>query len=181
MSRFVKRSASQAVKSGPARGGQSQSALPLPRFIPPQLSKPVEKPPSGPQWLHEIKLDGFRMAARIDYGRAQLLTRTGLDWTEKYPGAISALANVKAKTAYLDGELCGVDGLGLPSFANTQAATDGGRGVRLVYYAFDLLHLDGQDVSGLPLIERKALLERLIAEKPGLQFNGHEQAMANLS
>jgi hypothetical protein len=62
----------------------------------------------------------------------------------------------------------------LPSFANTQAATDGERGVRLVYYAFDLLHLDGRDVSVLPLIERKALLEPLVADKPGLQFNGHE-------
>jgi ATP-dependent DNA ligase len=67
---------------------------------------------------------------------------------------------VKAKTAYLDGELCGVDDAGLPSFARTQAATDGERGVQVVYYAFDLLHLDGRNVSGLPLIERKALLAR---------------------
>ena len=88
------------------------------------------------------------MAARVDHGRVQLLTRTGLDWTGKYPSASAALANVKAKTAYLDGELCGVDETGLPSFADTQAATDGERGVRLVYYAFDLLHLDGRDVSG---------------------------------
>ncbi len=170
MSRVVKRWASQAATSGPSRRGRRRSELPLPGFIPPQLSQPVEKPPSGPQWIHEIKLDGFR----IDHGRAQLLTRTGLDWTDKYPSAIAALANVKAKTAYIDGELCGVDDAGLPSFAHTQAATDGERGVRLVYYAFDLLHLDGRDVSGLPLIERKALLEPLIAGKPGLQFNGHE-------
>ena len=63
---------------------------------------------------------------------------------------------------------------GLPSFAQTQAATDGESGARLVYYAFDLLHLDGRDVSTLPLIERKALLEPLIVGKLGLQFNGHE-------
>ena len=69
---------------------------------------------------------------------------------------------------------CGVDEKGLPSFAQTQAATDGESGARLVYYAFDLLHLDGQDVSILPLIERKALLEPLVADKLGLQFNGHE-------
>jgi ATP-dependent DNA ligase len=81
---------------------------------------------------------------------------------------------MSAKTAYLDGELCEVDDAGLPSFAHTQAATDGERGVQLLYYAFDLLHLDGRDVSRLPLIERKALLEPLIADKPGLQFNGHE-------
>jgi hypothetical protein len=66
---------------------------PLPFFVPPQLSQPVEKPPSGPQWVHEIKLDGYRMAAPIDNGEAQLLTRTGLDWTGKYPSIIAALAN----------------------------------------------------------------------------------------
>jgi bifunctional non-homologous end joining protein LigD len=145
MSRVAKRSASQALKSGLSHRGQKPSDSPLPRFISPQLSQPVAKPPSGPQWLHEIKLDGFRMAARIGHGRAQLLTRTGLDWTGKYPSAIAALANVRAKTAYLDGELCGVDDAGLPSFAAHQAATDGERDVRLVYYAFDLLHLDGRE------------------------------------
>jgi hypothetical protein len=67
------------------------------------------------------------MAARIDNGRARLLTRTGLDWTGKYPGAAAALANLNVKTAYIDGELCGVDKSGLPSFAHTQAATDGER------------------------------------------------------
>jgi ATP-dependent DNA ligase len=169
MSRVVKRSASQAVK--PAR---SRRDAPLPQFVPPQLAQPVEKPPSRARWVHEIKLDGYRMAARIDNGRVQLLTRTGLDWTAKYPIAIGALANVNVKTAYLDGELCGVDDAGLPSFAQTQAATDGERGVHLVYYAFDLLHVGGWDVSDLPLIERKALLEPLVANKPGLQFNGHE-------
>ena len=92
-------------------------------------------------------LDGYRMAARIDNGRVQLLTRTGLDWTDKYPSAIAALANLNVKTAYLDGELCGVDEAGLPTFAHTQAATDGERNVQLVYYAFDLLHLDGRDIS----------------------------------
>ena len=174
MPRIVKGSASQASEAGPPRRHTSRRDSPLPTFVPPQLSQPVEKPPSGPQWLHEIKLDGYRMAARIDNGRVQLLTRTGLDWTDKYPSAIAALANLNVKTAYLDGELCGVDEAGLPTFAHTQAATDGERNVQLVYYAFDLLHLDGWDLSGLQLIERKALLEPLLASKPGLQFNGHE-------
>jgi DNA ligase D-like protein (predicted ligase) len=131
--------------------------------------------------VHEIKLDGYRMAARIDNGRVQLLTRTGLDWTGKYPSAIAALANLNVKTAYLDGELCGVDDAGLPSFAQTQAATDGERAVRLVYYAFDLLHLDGRDVSGLPLVERKALLEPLVANKPrpSVQWPRHARGRAH--
>jgi bifunctional non-homologous end joining protein LigD len=168
MPRIPKRSTSQAVKSGRPRRGVT-----LPAFIPPQLSQPVEKPPTGTQWVHEIKLDGYRMAARIDNGRVQLLTRTGLDWTSKYPSAVAALANLNVKTAYIDGELCGVDNAGLPSFAYIQAASDGERAVQLVYYAFDLLHLDGRDVSRLSLIERKALLEPLVANKPGLQFSGH--------
>ena len=104
----------------------------------------------------------------------QLLTRTGLDWSDKYPSVVEALAKVGAKTAYLDGELCGMGEDGLPSFSQTQAASDGSRGVRLVYFAFDLLHLDGRDIASLPLIERKAFLEPLFAAIPGLQFNGHK-------
>jgi bifunctional non-homologous end joining protein LigD len=100
-------------------------------------------------------------------GRVQLLTRTGLDWSDKYPSVLAALAQVTVESAYLDGELCGVGADGLPSFSLTQAASDGERGVRIVYYAFDLLHLDGRDTAGLPLIERKALLQPLIAGIPG--------------
>src|SRR5215471_6691589 len=94
---------------------------PLPQWIPPQLTQPVETAPSGPQWVHEIKLDGFRMSARIEKGTVRLLTRTGLDWSGKYPAALAALKDIKASTAYLDGELCGVGDDGLPSCAETQA------------------------------------------------------------
>src|ERR1700723_2627312 len=117
MSRVIKRPAPQSTGAGPPRRD-----APLPQFVPPQLSQPVEKPSSGPQWVHEIKLDGYRMAARIDNGRVQLLTRTGLDWTAKYPSAVAALANLNVKKAYIDGELCGVDEAGLPTFAPPQAA-----------------------------------------------------------
>jgi hypothetical protein len=99
------------------------------------------------------------MSVRIERGQAKLLTRTGLDWSAKYPSMVAALAAVGAKTAYLDGELCGVGEDGLPNFAETQAATDGPHGVRLVFYAFDLLHLDGRGTTALPLVEHKALLE----------------------
>jgi len=79
------------------------------------------------------------MSARIERAREQLLTRTGLDWSDKYPTVIAALANVRANSVYLDGELCGIGDDGLPSFSQTQAASDGLRGVRVVYYVFDLL------------------------------------------
>jgi bifunctional non-homologous end joining protein LigD len=176
MSRVVKRPASQAVKSGTSRRG-----VPLPQFVPPQLSQPVEKAPSGAQWVHEIKLDGYRMAARIDNGRAQLLTRTGLDWTGKYPSAVAALSNVNVKTAYLDGELCGVNEAGLPSFARTQAATDGERDVHLVYYAFDLLHLGGWDISGLALIERRRCSSPWSQTSPAFSSMATTQATASSS
>src|SRR6202521_899750 len=96
MSRVVKRSAARAVKTSEPRGRQNATS-PLPRWIPPQLCQPVENAPSGPQWLHEIKLDGFRMSARISGGRAQLLTRTGLDWGDKYPRVVAALAKLRVK------------------------------------------------------------------------------------
>jgi ATP dependent DNA ligase domain len=172
MSSVAQRSALSAAKAGPSLGRARVS--PLLRWIPPQLTQLVETAPSGREWLHEIKLDGFRMAARIEGKRPRLLTRTGLDWSGKYPSVIATLAKVRAKTVYLDGELCGVGDDGLPSFSQTQAASDGERGVRLVYYVFDLLHLDGTDTANLPLIERKALLEPLLAGISGLQFNGHE-------
>jgi bifunctional non-homologous end joining protein LigD len=163
MPRVAKRS-SKAIEQG----------SPLPHWVPPQLTQLTDAAPSGPRWLHEIKLDGFRMSARIEGGRARLLTRTGLDWSDKYPSVVAALEKVQVKAAYLDGELCGVGDDGLPSFSQIQSASDGKRDVRLVYYAFDLLHLDGRDTKTLPLIERKALLEPLIAGTSGLQFNGHE-------
>jgi bifunctional non-homologous end joining protein LigD len=162
-----KRSAFQDFKSGPSRRD-----APVPRFVPPQLSQPVEKPPAGPQWAHEIKLDGYRMAARIKERRVKLLTRTGLDWTAKYPSATAALADLNIKTAYLDGELCGVDDAGLPSFAHTQAATDGERGVHTVYYAFDLLHIAGGMSRASRSSNARRCLSRLVVNKPGLQFNG---------
>src|SRR3984957_7387083 len=136
MSRVVKRSASQALKSD-----RSHRGVPLPKFVPPQLSQPVEKPPSGPQWVHEIKLDGFRMAARIDSGRVQLLTRTGLDWTGKYPGAIASPGNLNVKRAYIDGELCGVEGRGELHRAPVSVRLDGcdaGRVVAVVESPFHL-------------------------------------------
>ena len=75
------------------------------------------------------------MSARIERGRVQLLTRTGLDWSDKYPSVVEVLAKVGTKPAYLDGELCGI-GDGLPSFSQIQAASDCSRGIRLVYFAF---------------------------------------------
>src|SRR5271157_4368298 len=115
---------------------QTHEIAPPPRWIEPQLCKLVEKAPTGAQWVHEIKFDGYRMAARIDRGKVQLLTRSGLDWTAKYPAAAAALAKLPVKTAYIDGELCGVRSDGVTSFELMQQASDSGS-IDLLCLRFD--------------------------------------------
>lgn len=145
-----------------------------PTWVEPQLCKLVEKAPSGPGWLHEIKFDGYRMAARISDGQVALLTRSGLDWTAKYPSIVAALQKLRVHSAYIDGELCGVGPDGIPSFALTQAATDGTARVHLIYYAFDLLYIDGEALSFMPLIDRKHRLENVLATPPeGIEYSAH--------
>jgi ATP-dependent DNA ligase len=84
-----------------------QGAAPadLPRWIRPQLTQLVDQAPEGDQWLHEIKYDGYRMHARLDLGAVKLLTRTGLDWTHKYPAIAAAVGSLPARQAYLDGAM----------------------------------------------------------------------------
>jgi ATP-dependent DNA ligase len=97
-------------------------ATALPSWIKPQLTKLVDAPPEGPEWLHEIKFDGYRMHTQLDQGAVRLLTRTGLDWTHKYPAIAAAFASFPARQAYLDGELCGVRSDGTTSFSLIQFA-----------------------------------------------------------
>jgi bifunctional non-homologous end joining protein LigD len=78
-----------------------------PTWIKPQLAKLVENASDGPDWLHEIKFDGYRMHARLDAGRAQILTRRGNDWTDKYPAIAKSIAGLPAQNAYLDGSFAG--------------------------------------------------------------------------
>jgi len=119
-------------------------ATALPAWIKPQLTKLVDQPPDGPEWLHELKYDGYRMHARLDRGAVRLLTRTGLDWTSKYAAIAAAVAKLPARQAYLDGELCGVRADGTTSFSLIQNASDTGNSEALVFFLFDLLHLDGE-------------------------------------
>jgi ATP dependent DNA ligase domain len=93
-----------------ARSAPRQEAAALPEWIRPQLTQLVQEAPDGPEWLHEIKFDGYRMHARLDRGALRLLTRTGLDWTHKYPAIAAAVWSIGAKQAYLDGELSGQRG-----------------------------------------------------------------------
>ena len=146
----------------------------LPAFIRPQLAKLVIEAPGGERWAHELKFDGYRMHGRIDRGRVQLITaRSGLDWTSKYPGLAQWLKALPVARAYLDGELCAVRADGTTSFSLMQAATEG-QGERLVYFAFDLLHFNGEDLLLKPLLDRKARLADLLKGAPaGLQYSDH--------
>jgi DNA ligase D-like protein (predicted ligase) len=148
----------------------------LPQWIKPQLTQLVEAAPEGDQWLHEIKCDGYRMHARLDRGSVRLLTRTGLDWTHKYPAIAAAVASLDARQAYLDGELCGVGPDGITSFSMIQLASDSGNAAALVFFLFDLLYLDGEDVGARPLIERKARLAALLSNVGSpLHYSDHQR------
>jgi len=145
-----------------------------PKWIKPQLTRVVDEAPAGDDWLHEIKYDGYRMHARLDNGKIQLLTRTGLDWSRRYRFTIEALRSLPVKTAYLDGELCALRPDGVPAFSRLQAAMDEGRTDDLVFIAFDLLYLNGKSTAALPLIERKERLRTLFARPTrGLRFSDH--------
>ena len=170
------RSAAERVQ-GPVQHSRSVSGSKTepPRWITPQLSELVKQAPHGPDWLHEIKFDGYRIHARIDHGQIKLLTRTGLDWTRKYPPIATALRNLSVGNAYLDGELCGVRPDGTTSFSMIQAASDSGNADALVFFLFDLLFLDGEDLTGLPLSERKARLASVMTGVgTPLQYSDHQ-------
>ena len=130
-------------------------------------------PPSGPGWLHEIKLDGFRLMARRDVAGVRLLTRNGLAWTQRYPGIAAAVGELRCRSCLLDGEvvICGEDGI--PVFDRLRY----GRQVRgkALLYAFDLLEFDGKDLRREPLEARKGALSKVLLGKAraGIQFNEH--------
>jgi bifunctional non-homologous end joining protein LigD len=150
----------------------------LPEFIPPELATLTDKAPAGDGWVHEIKLDGYRTAARVAGGDVRMLTRSGLDWTARFRPIATALGALPARGAYLDGEIAVLGPDGVTSFAALQDALSRGQAERLTYHVFDLLHLDGRDLTGLPLIERKALLAPLLAGLPkgGLvRYSDHVQ------
>jgi bifunctional non-homologous end joining protein LigD len=145
-----------------ARTRSRAKKTPLPDFVPPQLCQPIERPPGGSGWAHEIKFDGYRMQLRIADGDVTLKTRKGLDWTEKFSAIAKAAAALP--DAIIDGEVVALNDKGEPDFAALQAALSEGRTGDLIYFAFDLLFEDGEDLRKEPLSERKARLEAFLAE-----------------
>jgi bifunctional non-homologous end joining protein LigD len=145
-------------------------------FIEPELATLVDAMPAGPNWVHEVKFDGYRTLALLENGRVRLLTRTGLDWTHKFRAVADDLAGLGVKSAILDGEVVALDDKGASSFKALQDELSHGRSGNLQYYAFDLLLLDGEDLRGLPLLERKRRLKALLGKGeagPRLLYSEH--------
>lgn len=135
---------------------------PLLKEIAPQLATLADKTPSGNEWLHEIKLDGYRIICRIDRGKVKLITRNFQDWTHRYSPISEEAAELSAQTAILDGEIVALLPSGISSFQGLQNAGKPGSEAQLAYYPFDLLYLNGKDLRELPLHARKDLLAELL-------------------
>jgi len=144
----------------------------LPRTQPLALAMIVETPPEGDEWLHEIKHDGYRIVARIEEGEVRLVSRNGKDWTKEFPQVARAVGRLPAGTALLDGEVAAVLPNGATSFQALQRRAD--TSAPLVYFAFDLLHLDGWDLRAVKLEDRKQVLRRLLESAPAtIRFSDH--------
>ncbi len=143
-----------------------------PAFRTPQLATLVDRPPTGNDWVHETKYDGYRALVAVGGGGAVAYSRSGLDWTAKFGAIPGSCAALPCGSALIDGEIVALDAAGKPNFSTLQAALkDGGP---LLYFAFDLLELGGEDLSDLPLVERKAKLATLFADAaPPLHYSEH--------
>jgi bifunctional non-homologous end joining protein LigD len=160
----------QPAKRTPARAAakQQQAAAKtaraakaeMPDFVAPELCQASERPPSGANWVHEIKFDGYRIQMRVEGGEVSLKTRKALDWTDKFPNIANAAARLP--NCIVDGEIVALNEKGDPDFSAMQAALSDGDTDGLIYFAFDLLFEDGEDLRKLPLLERKGRLEALL-------------------
>jgi bifunctional non-homologous end joining protein LigD len=164
---------SETTRTYPSGGRRGIEVPSLPKFRAPQLATLAVEPPSGADWLHEIKFDGYRVLAAMACGRCRLHTRSGLDWTGKFPRVAEAVAQLPMRSALLDGEIVALDEKGRSDFGRLQRALET-RADILTYFVFDLVELDGRDLSRLPLAERKSRLARALRQAPAaIQYSDH--------
>lgn len=166
--------------------GKAPGAIkaPMPDKIDLQLATAAEAPPKDTRdWLHEIKFDGYRTLAFIEDGKTRLITRGGLDWTRRYGDLPKAFAALDCKQAIIDGEIVVLDIEGISRFGMLQDALSEGASHKLVFYAFDLLYLDGWDLRGVALSKRKTLLTQLLAghitARSALHYSDHMEGDAD--
>ncbi|MGJ0506109.1 MAG: DNA ligase D [Methylocystis sp.] len=143
------------------------ASAPTPKFVSPQLCETSEQPPTGADWIFELKYDGYRLELATGADGAVVYTRSGLDWTNRFPGLARAAFALPCRNALLDGEAVVFDEKGLSDFAMLVSALEAGRSERVEFVAFDLLVLDDVDLRKQPLRERKAQLKKLLASSAG--------------
>jgi DNA ligase D len=152
-------------------------AAPFPTKWRPQLADTADAPPKTKGWLHEIKYDGYRTLVFFDGGKVRLVTRNGHDWTNRYGALAKAFAKLPCKSALIDGEVVVQDARGVSSLNLLEQALSEGDSHAMTYFAFDLCHLDGYDLSAAKLVDRRKALEGLLAplmdEKSPIQFSDH--------
>jgi len=166
------RKPSKPGKSPPAEGAVRGK---LPQQQSPQLASVSANPPEGDDWVSEIKFDGYRLLCWLDHGNVRLLTRKGLDWTDRLPAVANAVSTLGADTALVDGELVALaEKTGASSFPALQAALSSGKDRMLNLYLFDLLHLDGWDLRQCKLSERKRVLQGLNDWSEMLRYSDHQ-------
>jgi bifunctional non-homologous end joining protein LigD len=148
----------------------------MPDKLLPQLATVTSQAPDGPEWLHEIKYDGYRLLARIEDSKVRLITRGGLDWTAKFPALAGRLGQLPLESALIDGELVHLEPKGTTSFSSLQDAISGGRTDTLNFFAFDLLYRDGWDLTGVALEDRKAALAGIVSPQSQgmLRYSDHQ-------
>ena len=162
--------------SGLARITGARKAT-LPELVEAQLATLAKAPPAGAGWVHEIKYDGYRMLCRIADGAARMMSRNDKDWTAEFPTLVRSLARLGVREAWLDGEVVVVDAKGRSSFQALQNVLSAESAANLSYFAFDLLYADGFDLRGVPLVERKRLLRKLLPDARGaLRYSEHFEA-----
>lgn len=155
----------------------------MPNFIAPQLATLVKEPPVGDDWLHELKFDGYRMLCHIDSEKVCFWSRNGKDWTRKFPNLILAVSALPAKSAIIDGEVVIFERDGRPSFQRLQHALGSGGNTRFSFVAFDLIYLDGLDLTRVALEDRKLALKRLFESIPAagpLRYSDHVEGNGQL-
>ncbi len=149
---------------------------PMPDFVAPQLATLVDQPPEGAEWLHELKFDGYRMLCHLNGGQTHFWSRNQKDWTAKFPNLVKAMEKFPSSHAILDGEVVIVDAAGRSSFQQLQQSMRMSSEAAFVFQVFDLIYLDGFDLTRAPLLDRKLLLEKLLSSIKGktpLRYSEH--------
>jgi bifunctional non-homologous end joining protein LigD len=153
-------------RAKPPAGGLKAA---YPGFIPPALATSITKVPSGVCWIHEIKFDGYRVQVHIKDAAVTVFTRRGNDWTKRFKKIADDAWHINAGSAIIDGEVVAPAADGTTDFSVLQNELKGGS-TKIVMVAFDLLYLNGHDLRKLPLVDRKALLKKTLANTD-IQFS----------